>query len=154
PSDGVAAFTENLLGVSPIASPTYWLTRNPILAYNVALFLTWPLSAFAAYLLVRLLTARDDAALLAGLSFWFSPYRVVGLPHIQTLATFGVALFLLGLHGFLERRQWRWLVLFGLAWLQQALANGYYVLYGGLIIGLWLLYFCTRRETWKPGLMI
>src|SRR5262245_45764438 len=154
PSHGVVAFTENLIGISPIASPTYWFTRNPVLAYNLSVFLTWPLSAFAAYLLVRLLTGREDAAFLGGLSFGFSPYRAVAMPHIQTLATFGVALFLLGMHGYLERRRWPWLVLFGLGWLQQSLANGYYVLYGGLLVGFWVLYFCTRPETFKPGLVL
>ena len=114
PTTGVAAFTESLVGVSPIASPAYWLTRNPIFAYNLSVFLTWPLSAFAAYLLVRFLTHREDAAFLSGLSFGFSPYRVVGFPHIQTLATFGIALCLLGMHGYVERRRWPWLMLFGL----------------------------------------
>jgi hypothetical protein len=154
PSLGVSAFTENLAGMSPIASPVYWLTGNPILAYNLALFLTWPLSALAAYLLVRFIAKREDAAILAGLSFGFSPYRILALGHIQTLATFGVPLLLLGLHGFLEERRWPWLVLFGLAWLQQALANGYYTLYGAVLIGLWLAYFCTRPGMWKPGLTI
>lgn len=152
PAEGITTFTENLLGVSPISSPVFWLTGNPLLAYNLALFLTWPLSAFAAYLLVRVIAKRDDAAFLAGLSFGFSPYRVLALGHIQTLATFGVPLALVGLHGFLtERRRW-WLVLFGAAWLQQSLANGYYILYGAMLIGMWLAYFCTSRRTWRPGL--
>jgi F5/8 type C domain-containing protein len=154
PATGVAAFTESLVGVSPIASPVYWLTRNPILAYNLSVFLTWPLSAFAAYLLVRFLTRREDAALLSGLSFGFSPYRVAGFPHIQTLATFGIALCLLGMHGYLERRRWPWLALFGLGWLQQSFANGYYTLYGALIVAMWLLYFCARRGAWRAGLTL
>ena len=56
PAQGVSAFTENLVGVSVIASPVYWLTHNPLAAYNIALFVTWPLSAIAVYLLVRFLT--------------------------------------------------------------------------------------------------
>jgi hypothetical protein len=69
PAEGITSFTENLLGLHPIASPIYWLSGNSLLTYNLTLFLTWPLSAFAAYLLVRSLTGRDDAAFLAGLSF-------------------------------------------------------------------------------------
>src|SRR5215218_282479 len=69
PADGVSGFTENLVGISPIATPVYWISGNPILAYNLALFLTWPLSAFAVYLVVRFLTQADDAAVLAGLSY-------------------------------------------------------------------------------------
>ena len=51
PAPGISAFTENLVGVSVIASPVYWLTGNPLAAYNIAFFLTWPLSAFTVYLL-------------------------------------------------------------------------------------------------------
>jgi hypothetical protein len=151
PSHGVVTFTENLLGVSPIATPLYWLSGNALLAHNLTTFLTWPFSALAAFLLVRQLVRRDDAAFLGGLAFAFTPYRAVALGHIQTLATFGVPLMLLGLHGFLQQRRARWLVLFGAAWIQQGFANGYYILYGGLLIALWLVYFCGRRDRWQAG---
>ena len=124
PSSGVISFTENLLGITPLSTPVYWLTHNPFFTYNLAIFLTWPLSALSVFLLVRRLTHHDAAAFLAGLAFAFSPYRAVALGHLQTLATFGVPLMLLGLHSFLESRQRRWLVVFGAAWLFQALANG------------------------------
>src|SRR4029077_3280242 len=29
-----------------------------------------------------------------------------------------------------------------------------YTLYGALLVGLWLLYFCVRRGGWKPGLVL
>jgi hypothetical protein len=148
PTQGVTTLTENLLGMYPVASPIYWLTENPVLTYNLTLFVTWPLSAFGVFLLVRLLTGRGDAAFLAGLAFGFSPYRAVAFGHLQTLATFGVPFALLGAHGYLRHRRWPWLALFGAAWLQQGLANGYYILYGGLFLGLWTVYFCSPRAMW------
>ena len=48
----------------------------------------------------------------------------------------------------------RWLVLFGLAWIQQGFANGYYILYGGLVFGLWLAYYCSTRSTIKHAAAI
>ncbi len=147
PTEGVVAFTENLLGLSPLTSPLYWLTGNAVLAYNLTLFLMWPLSALAVYLLVRPLVTWKATAFVAGLAFAFTPLRAVAVPHIQTMATFGVPLCLVGLHGYVRDRQWPWLVLFGLAWLHQGFANGYYILYGGLIVGLWVLYFCSTRTT-------
>ncbi len=146
---GVTAFTENLLGLSVVASPIYWLTGNPLTTYNVTLFLTWPLSAFAAFLLVWFLTRRVGGAWLAGVAYGFTPYRLSELGHIQMLASFWMPLALLGLHGYLERRRARWLVLFGAAWLLQSLANGYLMLFGAVLIGLWILYFCSTRETWR-----
>jgi hypothetical protein len=59
------------------------------------------------------------------------------------LVSFGMPLALLGLHEYLESRRWRWLVLFGVSWLVQGAANGYYLVYfhrrcravGGLVHG-------------------
>lgn len=149
PTAGATGLTENLLGVYPIASPIYWLTHNPLLTYNLTLFLTWPLAAISVFLLVRHLVKRDDAAFLAGLAFAFTPYRAVALAHLQTLTTFGVPLLALGLHGYLRDRRWPWLVLAALAWLHQGFANGYYILYGALFVGLWVLYFCSTHDRWR-----
>lgn len=151
PSEGITTFTEHLLGVSLFATPIYWLTGNPLTTYNVALFLTWPLSAWSAYLLAFRLTRRHDAAILAGLAYGFSPYRMSELSHIQSLSSQWLPLVLLGLHGFLDTGQARWLVLAGAAWLVQSLANGYYILFGAVLIGLWLAYFCSRRGTWRSA---
>jgi hypothetical protein len=151
PTPGVTTFTESLLGVYPIASPIYWLTGNPLLTYNLTMFLTWPLCGLAVFVLVRRLVDRDDAAFLAGLAFAFTPYRGVAVYHLQTVAIFGLAFALAGLHGYLQDGRRRWLVLFGLGWLQQGLANGYYILYGGLLIGLWLAYFCSTRDGLRRG---
>jgi F5/8 type C domain len=149
PSEGVTTFTEHLLGVSVLATPIYWLTRDPLFTYNVMMFLTWPLCAAALYLLVLFLTRRHDAAIVAGLIWAFSPYRLSGLGHLQSMSAYGLPLILLGLHGFVERRTARWLLLFGGAWLLQALANGYYMIFAPVLIALWILYFCSARGAWR-----
>jgi hypothetical protein len=154
PSQGVSALTENLQGISVVATPIYWLTRNPSTTYNVALFLTWPLSAFAAFLLVWFLVQRADAALLAGLAYGFTPYRMAEMGHLQMVSSYWMPLVLLGMHGYVEQGRRRWLVLFGAAWLLQSLANGYLMLFGSVLIVLWLLYFCSRRETWRRAPVI
>jgi hypothetical protein len=149
PTAGVAGFTENLLGVSVMASPIFWLTNNALSAYNLSFFLTFPLSAFTVYLLAFALTRRHDAAFLAGLSWGFTPYRTAELGHLQMLSVQWFPLCLLGLHRFLETRRARWLVLFVVAWILQALANGYFIFFGAVIIGLWVAYFCTTSATWR-----
>jgi hypothetical protein len=156
PATDVAAFTENLVGISVIASPIYWSTGNALAAYNLSFFLTWPLSAFAAYLLALVLTRRHDAAFLAGLSFGFTPYRTAELGHLQMLSVYWIPLCLVALHRFLDSRRAGWLVLFILAWVLQALANGYFIFFGAVLIGLWILYFCSTRDTWRaaPAILI
>jgi hypothetical protein len=149
PAQNVAAFTENLVGVSVLASPIFWLTGNALAAYNLAFFLSWPLSAFTAYLLAFVVTRRHDAAFLAGLSFGFTPYRTAELGHLQMLSSYWIPLCLVALHQFVETRRGRWLGLFAAAWILQALANGYFIFFGAVLIGLWVLYFCSTRQTWR-----
>jgi hypothetical protein len=150
-AQGVAAFTENLVGISVTASPILWLTGNPLTAYNVSLFLSWPLCAFAVYLLVLFLTRHTDAAFLAGLAFGFNPYRMAEYGHLQMMAFYWMPLALLGLHGYLARRRTWWLGLFAVAWVLQALANGYMLIMGHVLLGLWILYFCSKRDAWSAA---
>jgi hypothetical protein len=154
PSRDVAAFTENLVGVSVLATPLFWLTGSALAAYNICFYLSWPLSALATYLLVWFLVRRHDAAFLAGLAWAFTPYRTAELGHLQMLSVYWLPLVLLGLHGYLEQRRGWWLALFGAAWVLQALANGYFIFFGAVFIGLWLLYFCARRDEWRAALGI
>jgi hypothetical protein len=156
PTRDVAAFTENLVGVSVLATPIYWLTGSALAAYNVSFVLSWPLSAFAAYLLALFVIRRHDAAFLAGLAWGFTPYRVTELAHLQMLSVYWFPAVLLGMHGYLEQRRGWWLVLFGVAWVVQSLANAYMLLFGAVVVGLWLGYFCVRRDAWRalPALVL
>ena len=145
PSTGALAFSEVLLGLSPITTPIQWLGGGPIAAYNVAFLLTFPLSALAAHALVYRLTGRHLAALIAGLVYGFYPFRIAHFPQIQVMTSYWMPLALLGLHSYVIRHERRWLVLFGFAWLMQALSNGYYMLFFPVLLGLWMLWFALSR---------
>ena len=158
PAPGVLSFSENLLGLSVIATPLQWLGSGPQAAYNAVFFLTFPLSAVGAYLLVHELTKRHDAAFIAGLLFGFAPYRIAHLPQIQSLASFPMPFALLGLHRYLrlstdvpgvarvvEGRgsSQKWLALFAAGWFLQGYCNGYYLLFFSVFVGLWVLWFAS-----------
>ena len=97
PMSGALALSEHLLGVSLVASPLQWLGADPVTAYNIVFLLSFPLCAVAAHALAFTLTARHDAAAVAGLAFAFNPYRTSHLPHLQMLWTFWMPLALLAL---------------------------------------------------------
>ena len=147
PSEGTAAFTENLVGLWPIAGPIYVLTGDPLLTYNLTLFLTWPLCALAAFLLATTLGVRCGPAFVGGLVFAFAPYRVSQLSHLQVVAPFWLPVALASLHRYLSDGKRVWLLTFGAAWLLQSLTNGYFMLFGAVLIGLWIVYFCSTRAT-------
>jgi hypothetical protein len=67
--------------------PLWWATGNILLVYNTIYLATSVLSGLGMFLLVRELTGRPRAALVAGLFFAFVPYRVAQLPHLQVLSS-------------------------------------------------------------------
>jgi len=149
PQRGVTAYSEHLLGLSPITSPIIWVTGNPLLAYNAAFFLSFVFCGLSAHLLAYVLTRRHDVSVLAGLAFAFAPYRMSQLAHLQVLSAYWMPLSLAGLHLYFTGRRARWLVLFAVAWLMQALSCGYYLFYLSVLIALWLVWFAVGRERWS-----
>ena len=143
PAPGVISFSENLLGLSLLATPLQWTGIGPQAAYNVVFLLTFPLSAIGGYLLGYELTKRHDAAFIAGLLFGFAPYRIAHLPQIQSLASFPMPFALFGLHRYLRDPRPKWLVLFAGGWFLQGLCNGYYLLFFSVFVGLWMLWFAS-----------
>jgi hypothetical protein len=150
PSPGALAFSETLLGLSPITAPIQWLGGSPVAAYNVAFLLTFPLSALAAHAFVFHLSGRHDAAVIGGLVYGFNPFRIAHFPQIQVMTSYWMPLALLGLHEYVTSRKTRWLWIFAGAWLMQALSNGYYLLFFPVLLGLWMAWFALSRATLRP----
>lgn len=151
PMHDTLAFSETLAGLSPITSPIIWITGNPLFAYNVVFLMSFPASALAAWWLCRALTAREDAALLAGLAFGFAPYRIDQLPHLQILATWWMPLALGAAHRHLETGQRRWLVLLAVAWLLLGATNGYVLLFFAVVFAAWIAWFATLDRMARVG---
>lgn len=145
----VLAFSEHLLGLTPLSTPLAWMTGDPLVTYNLVMLLTFPLGGATMYLLVRQVTASAPAAGLAAVAFAFAPYRMSALAHVQMQAVFWLPLALLGLHAFLDDGRRRWLALYGAGWLLAALSNGYLLVTGSALIGLWVLWFVVARARWR-----
>jgi hypothetical protein len=154
PMPGAMALSEHLLGLSLVATPLQLCGVNSIAAYNVCLLLTYALSGFFAYLLARRLTGSTFAGICAGLAFGFSPYRASQLAHIQVLSSQWMPLALLGLHAYVSTGARRWLVVFGAAWVIQALSNGYFLLFFPVLVVAWLAWFVDWRRAPGRGLAI
>jgi F5/8 type C domain-containing protein len=148
PQPGVTSYSEHLLGLAVLTTPIIKVTGNPLLAYNAAFFLSFVLCALSAHLLAYVLTQRHDAGVLAGLAFAFAPYRMAQLAHIQVLSAYWIPLALTGLHLYFAERRGRWLALFAVAWLMQALTCGYYLFYLSVLVAFWLIWFAIGRERW------
>ncbi|HUR58404.1 MAG TPA: hypothetical protein VM029_11880, partial [Opitutaceae bacterium] len=158
---GALALSEHLAGFGILTTPLQWAGATPLAAYNVAFVLSFALSGFFAFLLVRHLLRRtrhaavsDLAALAAGIAYGFGPYRAGQLAHLQVLTSQWMPLALLAMHAYVADGRRRWLALFVAAWLLQGLSNGYYLLFFPVLVGVWLLWAAAlRRERRRPALI-
>ncbi len=161
PMTGALALSEHLAGIAIITTPLQWIGASAVAAYNTALILSFALSGFFAWLLVRRLVAPDcpepianAAGLCASLAFGFGPYRAGQLAHLQVLTSQWMPLALVAMHGYVADGRRRWLAIFAGAWLIQSLSNGYYLLFFPVVIVLWLAWFVDWRRRPYRGLAL
>lgn len=134
PHTGTLAFSEANLVAGLIGTPVWLLTRNPIATSNWAVLCSFALAALAMYLLVLYLTSNRWGAAMAGVLYAFCSYSFAHLAHIQLLMTFGPPLALFAMHRFIDGPSVKRAVWLGLALAVQALACGYYGIFGGLAV--------------------
>ncbi len=134
PARDVITYSEHQFSTAILAAPAYWITGNPLVAYNLLFFFGFVFSAFGMYLLLRYLTGNRWAGLAAGLFFAFVPYKFSQIGHAQICFSAFLPFVLLYLHKFLEKGRTRHLVIFGVFLLAQALASWHYAIYAAMAV--------------------
>src|SRR4051812_19738125 len=123
------AYAEHMFGVALFTAPLQWLTRNAVLVYNVAFVGSYVLGGVGMYALTRELFGRKDAALLAAIAFVFNPYRSSQITHLQVLMAGWMPVALWALHRYFTSGSRRALAGFVMAFVLQALSNGYFLFF-------------------------
>ncbi len=149
PSPLTLAYSEHLTPLVVMGLPVWWATKNALLVYNVLFLASMALSGLGMFLLVRELTGRPRAALVAGLFFAFVPYRIAQMPHLQVLWSQWMPFALYGFRCYLERGRPRALVGAVAALLAQQLSCGYYLIYFSPFVALYLAWEITVRRRWR-----
>ncbi len=164
PLRNTLAFSEILLSTSALVMPIQWAFDHALISYNLAFLLSFFTTALGAYLLALYLTGHRGAALVAGVAFAWSPYRMSHLSQLQLLAFGWLPLALIYLDRLLRGQSLalrqaqghsisnnhnnsQWLkdtLLFALFFLLQALASFYSALFSTLacicyVVG-WLIW--------------
>lgn len=152
PTPDALARTDLLLTSALLAAPFFLATGNALLGFNVVMLLSYVLSGYATFLLVRRLL-RDrpyalHAALFAGAVYTFCPYRLAHVAQLNTMTTYWLPLILLALHRYLEKgRRPRDLFLLGLLFSLNALSGLYYGAFAALMVALFfVLWSFLNRE--------
>jgi hypothetical protein len=144
------AYSEHLIGVALFTAPVQWVTGNQFVAYNAAYIGSYVLAGFGMFLLTRALWGRTDAALLAGLAFELTPYRLAQTPHLQVLMNGWMPIGLLALHRyFASGSRWR-LAAFAVVFVVLGLSNGYYLYFFALPVAVAIAAEMLRRTPALP----
>jgi hypothetical protein len=124
---------------------------GPVAAYNLTLLLTFVLSGYATYLLVRELTGHTSAAFIAGLVFAFCPYRLSqSTAHILLAATQWLPLFVLYLVRTVRGCSVRTAILCGVFLALSGLECWHFLTFAGLLGGLYVGYsLLFERGRWR-----
>ncbi len=152
PHTGTLAYSEANLVAGAIAAPVYLLTRNPLAAHNVAVYIILVLAFISMWALVRRLTGSPTAGLVAATMFAFAPYVAAKTAHVQLLMVWVFPVVLLALHRFLEAPGLSRGAVVGVTLALAALSCGYYGIFAGLIVGLAAIWFAVgqthQRRYW------
>jgi Bacterial membrane protein YfhO len=143
------AYSEHFLPQALQALPIYAATKNPILCYNLLFLSTFVLSALGMFLFARELTGSSEAALVSGLAFAFSPYRIASIPHLQVLSAAWMPFVLYGLRRYVVTRRVRPLAGAAAAWIVQNLSCGYYLLFFSPIVVAYAAWELMRAGLWR-----
>ena len=119
PAENTLALSEHMIAVVPLFGPSYLLTGNPTLAYNIVFLLSFVLCGISMFLLVHHWTRSFWASLLAGCFFAFAPIRFTEIHHLQLNSVYWAPLVFLFLDRFLRNKYWADLTCFAVFyWLQ------------------------------------
>ena len=153
------ALDELITGQALLGAPIWWLTHNAPLTYNLLNFLSFTLSGWVMWLLVRRLTGNSPAGLVAGMIYAFSPWHYAEYGHLGLAAQQWMLLALFFLIRFLDnsrtlvtnpvaKRNWLNLSLFMLFFVLQALVAGYLAYFEGMLIGLFTIFYFLVERHW------
>ena len=140
------AYSEHFTAQMLQALPVLAATDNVILAYNLLFLSTFVLCGLGAFLLVRDLTGKPLAALVAGFAFAFAPYRIDQFPHLQILSAQWMPFALYAFRRYLETGRRRALVGGAAALIAQNLSCGYYLMFFTPFAAAYVIYELAARR--------
>ena len=119
-------YSDSLVVPALMSAPFFWMGAPPVVIYNLLLLSGFVLSGVTMFLLVRALTGRVHAAMIAGAIFALYPYRYEHYSHLELEMTMWMPLALLGLHRTLAGGGLRDGLATGFAFSLQTLSSLYY----------------------------
>ncbi|MBI4099826.1 hypothetical protein HY440_02360 [Candidatus Microgenomates bacterium] len=130
PYQNTLAFSDYHLVSALIGAPFVWLTREPLVSFNVNLILGLALTGLATYLLTKHLTKQAPVSFLAGTLLTFSTIHLNYLAHPQLFHIWLIILPIL----FLLQKHKKLFALFFILAVANSPLNFYFLLFFGLLL--------------------
>ena len=111
------------------AWPLAWAGLHPVIAYNVLLLVSFVLSGWATYALVRSLEGGATAAWIAAVAFMLTPVRMNHLSHLELQMTMWMPVMLAAVLRLLDTGARKYIVLSAVALAGQWYSSMYYGLF-------------------------
>lgn len=155
PARDSLAYGEHMTTLGVLAVPIRLVTPNPVLAFSVLWLASFWANAMAAHALAFRLTKRHDAALMAGLTFGWSYFRVLHLAHLQLQWTAWLPLGMLLLERWYRSPSPARLLWAAIASLAQILTSWYLAVLSVLLNTFWLAWLATwhRQRPYLPRVL-
>jgi hypothetical protein len=138
PYHNTLAFGDHLLGETFLAAPFYLVTQNPVFAENVLILISFVLSAYGMFLLVKYHTNNTLVALIGGALFSFSNVRFNQYDHLNIISIEWLPFIFLYLDKFIRSFKTKYLALLGIFYLLTILLTIYYLIMVSLAIFLYV----------------
>lgn len=128
------AFSENMVGIALIALPFHLAGLPALTVYNIALILGFAMSGYGAWVLARFVSGSTTGALLAGIFYAFTSFKLAHIQHVQIVWSGWLPILLAALLAFWRMPSTRRAALLGGAFLMNGLTNIHWLLFGGFAL--------------------
>ena len=134
PAPNSLSYNEHLFGLSLFTLPVYFVSSNPVLAYNLIWALSYLFNALATHALLKRYVRDDMAAFAGSVVFTFSFYKMLhGHGHLQQVWTWLLPVSVLLLYGWARRPTLTRAFVWAAAVVLQALSSWYLAVVAGIL---------------------
>lgn len=149
-------YSETQLSAGLVTLPLYFINDNPIFSYNIAMVSSFFLMGFFMYMLAKYLTKNKEfLAILAGILFEFSPFRMPSISHLQNISIFYLPLAVLLIFKYIDTKKRGYLIGLLIALILQFYASWYQMVF--VLIALVILlagFYLFKIAKAKPVLIL
>jgi hypothetical protein len=150
PEANMLATSDHMLGEAILYAPLCFLTREPILAFNLLFVLCAVLNFLSAYFVARHFLGEPVPALVSAVLFAFGSYRLYQILHFQLWVHFPTPVLFLAAVRSVERPALGWPLLAGLCLVVQFYMGMYLGIFSVVMLGLMFLTLAFSR----PGVFL